>query len=171
MKQVPFWELTFSFSRLAGYVIAAWKVTPQNSLRSKGTSTSAIKKTLPFWPPLVPHPSVSIPCLRQRCRGQGHGGRVKAQGRLPELVMVRRHSMPNLTGWKLRPSLKKVCCDLCIYTPEDWHRTWTWWFGKWFSFSRGVFSGSMLIFGGVDLQMVQCNTPLPRKWWKMPSRF
>ena len=75
--------------------------------------------TLPFWPPLVPHPGVSIPCLRQRCRSQGHGGRVKAQGRLPELVMVRRHSMPNLPGWKLRPSLKKVCCDLCIYTPED----------------------------------------------------
>ena len=35
------------------------------------------------------------------------------------------------------------------YTPEDSHRTWKWWFGRWFSFSRGVFSGSMLIFRGV----------------------
>ena len=26
------------------------------------------------------------------------------------------------------------------------HRTWKWWFGRWFSSSRGVFSGSMLIF-------------------------
>ena len=54
MKQVPFWELTFSFSRLAGYVIAAWKVTPQNSLRSKGTSTSAIKRPCHFDLPLFP---------------------------------------------------------------------------------------------------------------------
>ena len=29
------------------------------------------------------------------------------------------------------------------------HRTWKWWFGRLFSFSRGVFSGSMLIFGCV----------------------
>ena len=29
------------------------------------------------------------------------------------------------------------------------NRTWKWWFGRWCSFSfRGVFSGSMLIFGG-----------------------
>ena len=28
-------------------------------------------------------------------------------------------------------------------------RTWKWWFRRWFSFSRGVFSGSMLIFRGV----------------------
>ena len=34
------------------------------------------------------------------------------------------------------------------YTPEDQHRTWKWWFGRWFSFSRGVFSGSMLILQG-----------------------
>ena len=34
-------------------------------------------------------------------------------------------------------------------TPEDWHRIWKWWFGRGFSFSRGVFSGSILIFQGV----------------------
>ena len=27
-------------------------------------------------------------------------------------------------------------------TPEDWHRTWKWWFGRWSSSSRAVFSGS-----------------------------
>ena len=33
------------------------------------------------------------------------------------------------------------------YTPEDQHRTWKWWFGRWFSSSGGpIFSGSMLIF-------------------------
>ena len=35
------------------------------------------------------------------------------------------------------------------YTPKDQHRTWKWWFGRLFSSSRGVFSGSMLIFRGV----------------------
>ena len=33
------------------------------------------------------------------------------------------------------------------YTPtKDQHRNWKWWFGKCFSFSRAVFSGSMFIF-------------------------
>ena len=30
--------------------------------------------------------------------------------------------------------------------PKDWHRTWKWWFGRWFSSRGSVFSGSMLIF-------------------------
>ena len=34
--------------------------------------------------------------------------------------------------------------------------TWKWWFGRWFSFSRGVFSGSMLIFWGVVWYGLNC---------------
>ena len=32
------------------------------------------------------------------------------------------------------------------------HRTWKWWFGRWFSSSRGLLSGSMLIFQGVRFE-------------------
>ena len=42
------------------------------------------------------------------------------------------------------------------YTPDDLHRTWKWWFGRWLSFSRGVFSGSTLIFLGVDVLSQLC---------------
>ena len=44
-----------------------------------------------------------------------------------------------------------------LYLP-DWlilvilHRTWTWWFGRWFSFSLGAWTSSMLSFRGVCLQ-------------------
>ena len=34
--------------------------------------------------------------------------------------------------------------------PKDQHRTWKWSFGRCFSFFRGVFSGSMLMFLGVS---------------------
>ena len=38
---------------------------------------------------------------------------------------------------------KKICQNTLNYTPEDLHRTWKWWFGRWLSFSRGpIFSGS-----------------------------
>ena len=53
------------------------------------------------------------------------------------------------------------------YTREDEHRTWKRWFGRWFSCSRGLFSGSMLIFkfGGWPSILSSClkNQLLPRK--------
>ena len=36
------------------------------------------------------------------------------------------------------------------YTPEDWHGTYSWRFGRAFSFLHGLFAGSMLIFQGVN---------------------
>ena len=58
-----------------------------------------------------------------------------------------------------------------MYTPEDWHRTWKWWFGRWFSSSRGVFSGSMSIFRGVirggNLVNIYNLKPKGRKWEKI----
>ena len=36
-----------------------------------------------------------------------------------------------------------------LHPPRLTAGTWKWWFGRCFSFSRGVFSGSMLIFPGV----------------------
>ena len=58
--------------------------------------------------------------------------------------------------------------DSHAYTSEDWHRTWKWWFGRWFSSSRGpVFSGSMLIFRGVSIK--RCSKPPPP--WSFNSKF
>ena len=55
------------------------------------------------------------------------------------------------------------------YTPEDWHRTWKWWFGRWFSFSGSVFSGSILIFRSVIpylIKSLSCANPrIPNHQW------
>ena len=61
------------------------------------------------------------------------------------------------------------------YTPEDSHRTWKWWFGRWFSFLRGVFSGSMSIFWGVNAFLrrwlyTPCSSSDVR-WARIPSYF
>ena len=67
---------------------------------------------------------------------------------------------PTSTDWSVRIILdqKKTSkvsqgmLEMTQYTQEDQYRIWKWWFEKWFSSSRGVFSGSMLIFGGVTLK-------------------
>ncbi len=42
----------------------------------------------------------------------------------------------------------------CIYTPKNSHGTWKWWFPIGISFSKGPFSGSMFVFGGVIILTV-----------------
>ena len=47
-------------------------------------------------------------------------------------------------------SVRMVQCSSQFGTPRKINvelRTWKWWFGRWFSFSRHVFSGSMFISG------------------------
>ena len=51
---------------------------------------------------------------------------------------------------------RKIIDSNMPYTLEDWHGTWKWWFGRWFSFSIGWFLGSMLIFRGVSGGYVVC---------------
>ena len=42
---------------------------------------------------------------------------------------------------------------------HPWRLTWKRWFGRWFSSSRGVFSGPMLIFRGVHPWKLTWNKP------------
>ena len=45
----------------------------------------------------------------------------------------------------------QVLLQLDVYTPENYHGTWKWWFPIGIPFSKGPFSGSMFVLGGVGL--------------------
>ncbi len=79
-------------------------------------------------------------------------------GCLSHPKMVHRHLGAN-SQW-IYQGHQKMCNQRCCssYLPRKLsHGTQKWRVGRWFSFSNRWFSGSMLVFGGVTIQL--CNFP------------